>query len=136
LIGLGMSSISCIDDVYAQNHTGLDAYERALDASHLPTARGIRLSFDDRVRRHAIERLMCDMELDFDELSEAFGIDAPSYLADALTRLEMPQRDGLLRKEGSRVIATPLGRLLIRHLAMAFDTHLPAQPDTLFSRIV
>ncbi len=136
LIGLGMSSISCIDDVYAQNHTGLDAYERALDASHLPTARGIRLSFDDRVRRHAIERLMCDMELDFDELSEAFGIDAPSYLADALTRLEMPQRDGLLRKEGSRVIATPLGRLLIRHLAMAFNTHLPAQPDTLFSRIV
>jgi oxygen-independent coproporphyrinogen-3 oxidase len=136
LIGLGVSAISCIDDVYAQNHIALTAYERALDASHLPTARGIRLSFDDRIRRHAIERLMCDMELDFDELSETFGIDAPRYLADALARLAMPQHDGLVVRDGPRLIATPLGRLLIRHLAMAFDARLPRQPDSHCSRIV
>ncbi|WP_238984459.1 oxygen-independent coproporphyrinogen III oxidase [Billgrantia kenyensis] len=136
LVGLGVSAISCIDDVYAQNHTSLDAYEGALDAGHLPTARGIRLTFDDRVRQHAIERLMCDMELDLDELSETFGIDAPRYLAEALERLETLQRDDLVILEGKRVIATPLGRLLIRHLAMAFDARLPLHPDSQFSRIV
>lgn len=136
LVGLGVSAISCIDDVYAQNHTRLDAYEAALDSSHLPTARGIRLSLDDRIRRHAIERLLCDMQLDLDEVSEAYGIDAPRYLADALLRLETPLRDGLIVMNGQRVIATPLGRLLIRHLAMAFDARLSLPPDTRFSRIV
>nr|WP_228578826.1 oxygen-independent coproporphyrinogen III oxidase [Halomonas sp.] len=136
LVGLGVSAISCIDDVYVQNHSNLAAYENALDASRLPTARGIRLSFDDRVRRHAIERLMCDMELDLDELSETFSIDAPRYLADALLRLEIPRRDGLVVSEGNRLIATPIGRLLIRHLAMAFDARLPSQPEAQFSRIL
>ncbi|MFQ3786132.1 oxygen-independent coproporphyrinogen III oxidase [Halomonas sp. A29] len=136
LVGLGVSAISCIDDAYAQNHTSLDAYEAALDGSRLPTARGIRLNFDDRVRQHAIERLMCDMELDMAELSETFGIDAPRYLADALARLENLQRDGLALMEGPRIIATPIGRLLIRHLAMAFDARSPLLPDAQFSRIV
>ncbi|WP_234286631.1 MULTISPECIES: oxygen-independent coproporphyrinogen III oxidase [Halomonadaceae] len=136
LVGLGVSAISCVDDVYAQNHINLADYEAALDASHLPTARGIRLTFDDRIRRHAIEQLMCDMKLDLDELSETFGIDAPRYLEDALERLETPQRDGLVLIEGHRVVATPLGRLLIRHLAMAFDARLPLKPDDRFSRIV
>ncbi|MGQ4878756.1 oxygen-independent coproporphyrinogen III oxidase [Billgrantia sp. LNSP4103-1] len=136
LVGFGVSAISRIDDVYAQNHTALGAYEAALDASQLPTARGVRLSFDDRIRQHAIERLMCDMELDLDELSETFGIDAPRYLADALLRLEAPLRDGLAHLEGRRLVATPLGRLLIRHLAMAFDNRLTLPPDSRFSRIV
>lgn len=136
LVGLGVSAISCIDDVYAQNHSSLDAYESALDASHLPTARGIRLSFDDHIRRHAIERLMCDMQLDLDELSETFAIDAPRYLADALLRLEIPQRDGLVTLEGHKVVASPLGRLLIRHLAMAFDAHLENGALGRFSRIL
>lgn len=135
-VGLGVSAISCIDDVYAQNHSRLDTYEAALDASHLPTARGIRLSFDDRIRRHAIERLTCDMQLDLNDMSEAFGIDAPRYLADALLRLELPQRDGLVVMDGQRLIATPLGRLLIRRLAKAFDSRLSLPPDTHVSRIV
>ncbi|MFW3613669.1 oxygen-independent coproporphyrinogen III oxidase [Billgrantia antri] len=136
LVGLGVSAISSIDDVHVQNHTHLADYEAALDASRLPIARGIRLTFDDRVRWHAIERLMCDMTLDLDELSETFGIDAPRYLADALSRLEALQRDGLLTMKGHRIVATPLGRLLIRHLAMAFDAHLSPTPDERFSRIV
>ncbi|QOR40771.1 oxygen-independent coproporphyrinogen III oxidase [Billgrantia diversa] len=134
-VGLGVSAISCIDDVYAQNHTRLADYEAALDNSCLPTARGIRLTFDDRVRRHAIERLVCDMALDLDALSETFGIDAPRYLADSLARLESLQRDGLVSIESNRVVAKPIGRLLIRHIAMAFDARLPPQPGGHYSRI-
>ncbi|MCE9665431.1 oxygen-independent coproporphyrinogen III oxidase [Halomonas sp. M5N1S17] len=125
LVGLGVSAISYVDGVYAQNPLSLGAYEAALDASHLATTRGIRQTFDDRVRHHAIERLICDMQLDLGKLGERFGIDATRYLADALTRLEAPARDGLLAWEGDLLVATPIGRLLIRHLAMAFDSRLP-----------
>ena len=136
LIGLGVSAISCLDDVYSQNHAQLAAYEDALDTSQLPTARGIRLTFDDHIRRHAIERLMCDMALDMRELSETFGIDAPRYLADTLARLERPQQDGLVVIEAERITVTPLGRLLIRHLAMAFDVRLSTHTNAAYSRIV
>lgn len=130
LIGLGVSAISCLDDVYSQNHPRLNAYEDALDASQLPVAGGMRLTFDDRVRRHAIERLMCDMALDLNELSETFGIDAPRYLASTLAQLEQPQRDGLVIIEAHRIIVTPLGRLLIRPLALAFNSRQPALPGS------
>lgn len=130
LVGLGVSAISCLDEVYSQNHTRLNAYEEALDASRLPVARGLRLTFDDRIRRHAIERLMCDMVLDLNALSESFGIDAPRYLANTLTRLEQPQRDGLVIIEAQRITVTPLGRLLLRQLALAFNGRLP-QPSGL-----
>lgn len=134
-VGLGVSAVSCIEDVYAQNHTSLAAYEADLDSSRLPTARGLRLTFDDRIRRHAIERLVCDMALDLDAVSETYGIDAPRYLANSLARLESLQRDGLVSVEGNRVAAKPIGRLLIRHIAMAFDTRLPPQLGAQFSRI-
>ncbi|PMR76719.1 oxygen-independent coproporphyrinogen III oxidase [Billgrantia endophytica] len=136
LVGLGVSAISRIDDVYAQNPISLDAYESALDASRLPTARGIRLTFDDQVRRYAIERLMCDMALDLDRLGEVFAIDAPRYLANALARLEQPERDGLITRQGNHLVATPMGRLLIRHLAMAFDDRLPRHKGPHYSRIL
>ncbi|WP_444678363.1 oxygen-independent coproporphyrinogen III oxidase [Halomonas sp. E19] len=136
LVGLGMSAISCIDDVYAQNATNMDDYETALDASHLPIARGIRLSFDDRVRRYAIERLMCDMQLDLGLLGERFGIDALRYFAEALARLQIAQQDGLVEFDGRRLVATPMGRLLVRHLAMAFDGRLAPHAAARYSRIL
>ncbi|MCP1364318.1 coproporphyrinogen III oxidase, partial [Halomonas sp. BBD48] len=135
LIGLGVSAISQIDDCYAQNPTELAAYEAALDAGHLATQRGIRLTFDDRVRRHAIHRLMCDLVLDLDSIGMAFGIDAPNYFAASLTTLEQAERDGLVSRQGNRLEVSRPGRLLVRHLAMAFDARLP-DSDARFSRIL
>ncbi|EPC02981.1 hypothetical protein L861_21975 [Litchfieldella anticariensis FP35 = DSM 16096] len=136
LIGLGVSAISDVDDIYAQNSTDLTCYETTIDTGELATARGLRLTFDDRVRRHAIERLMCDMTLDLDALSQTFDIDAPRYLAGALERLSDAKRDGLIERYGNRLIVTPVGRLLIRYLAMAFDAHLTDQQSLDDSRIL
>lgn len=135
LVGLGVSAISRVDDVYAQNPAALAAYERALDAGHLATARGRRLTFDDRLRRHAIERLVCDMALDLEALGLTFGVDAETYLAAPLRRLEVAERDGLVERAGLRLLVTPIGRLLIQHLAMAFDAHAPPPLTTSDSRI-
>ncbi|GAA0572788.1 oxygen-independent coproporphyrinogen III oxidase [Halomonas salifodinae] len=136
LVGLGVSAISRVDDVYAQNPTALGDYEAALDDGRLATIKGLRLSFDDRLRRHAIERLMCDMALDLAALGEAFGVDAEAYLGDALTKLAPAMTDGLIIRRGPRLEVTAVGRLLIRHLAMAFDAHLPGQGGSRYSRVL
>ena len=136
LVGLGVSAISRMDDCYAQNPTVLEDYEAALDAGRLATVKGIRLSLDDRLRRQAIERLMCDMALDLDALGDAFGVEARVALGDALARLAPSLEDGLIEWQGNRLSVTPRGRLLIRHLAMAFDARLPQQATQRYSRIL
>ncbi|WP_168015934.1 oxygen-independent coproporphyrinogen III oxidase [Halomonas salinarum] len=136
LVGLGVSAISRMDDCYAQNPTALADYESALDAGRLATLKGVRLSLDDRLRRRAIERLMCDMALDLTVLSREFDIDAESWLGDALVRLAPSIEDGLIEKHCSQLSVTPRGRLLIRHLAMAFDARLPSQSGQRYSRIL
>ncbi|WP_136253624.1 oxygen-independent coproporphyrinogen III oxidase [Onishia niordana] len=136
LVGLGVSAISRVDDCYAQNPTALADYESALDAGRLATLKGVRLSLDDRLRRRAIERLMCDMALDFTSLGREFDINAESWLSDALARLAPSIEDGLIEKHGNKLSVTPRGRLLIRHLAMAFDARLPNQSGQRYSRIL
>ncbi len=136
LIGLGVSAISRVEDVYAQNPSDLSRYETALDNGHLATLRGLRLSDDDLIRRDVIEHLMCDMSIDLTAISQRWNIDAPSYFAPALARLQSAEQDGLLTHSGDKINATPKGRLLIRHLAMAFDAHLPQQSEQHYSRIV
>lgn len=136
LLGLGVSAISRIDDVYAQNPSDLARYEAALDLGQLATLRGLRLSQDDLIRRDVIEQLMCTMQIDLTAVSQRWNIDATRYFAPALERLQSAERDGLLRRSGDRLSATPIGRLLIRHLAMAFDAHLPQHAGQRYSKIV
>lgn len=136
LIGLGVSAISRIDDVYAQNPSDLTRYETALDQGQLPTIRGLRLNIDDLIRRDVIERLMCDMCIDLATVSQRWNIDAPRYFALALEHLQDAERDGLLTRSGDKLSATPIGRLLIRHLAMVFDAHLPQQASQRYSKII
>ncbi|NOG31852.1 oxygen-independent coproporphyrinogen III oxidase [Halomonas sp. TBZ9] len=136
LVGLGVSAISRVNDVYAQNPTDLANYEQALDQGQLATVKGLRLSTDDLIRRDVIERLMCDMQIDLADVSKRWNIDAPRYFAATLTRLQGALRDGLVEHNGDLLRATPIGRLLIRHLAMAFDAHLPSDTTQRYSRIV
>ncbi|MFC0337855.1 oxygen-independent coproporphyrinogen-3 oxidase [Kushneria avicenniae] len=136
LVGLGVSAISQIDDVYAQNTTQLEGWQDAIDHGRLATCRGVRLSGDDRLRRDVIHRLMCDMQLDFDAIEANFGIDASYYFADVFERLATFRRDGLIEYDKNLLMVTPMGRLLIRQLAMTFDAHLPSEPRQRFSRML
>lgn len=136
LIGLGVSAISRIDDIYAQNPTDLASYEAALDQGRLATVKGVRLTQDDLIRADVIERLMCDMRLDMAAVSQRWKIDAFGYFTDALEKLRIAELDGLIIRHNDTLSATPMGRLLIRHLAMAFDAYLPSHASPRYSKIV
>ena len=51
LLGLGVSSISQIGDLYCQNISDLSKYQESLGISELATLRGLHCDADDRLRR-------------------------------------------------------------------------------------
>jgi oxygen-independent coproporphyrinogen-3 oxidase len=139
MIGLGMSAIGQVGDCYVQNHKALEHWAEALDAGTLPVWRGLRMSDDDRLRRELIQRLMCSGRIDFDEIGQRHQIDFAWYFAAELMRLKPLAADGLVELQDRGLQVTPLGRLLVRAVAMVFDAHLQgAQGPGVrrFSRVV
>ncbi|MEW5787732.1 MAG: oxygen-independent coproporphyrinogen III oxidase [Pseudomonadota bacterium] len=124
IYAFGASSISQTPDVYMQNEKNLKRYQELVEGGHLPVERGLRVTRDDQIRREAITRVMCDLELDFSAFGREFGIDFPSYFADALAQLPPLAGDGLILLEPGRVQITDLGRLFLRNIAMGFDSYL------------
>ncbi len=125
LLGLGASSIGALPAGYVQNHPGVPLWRRAVRAGVLPTARGRALSDADRLRRHVIEHIMCDMAVDLRTAAAQFGTDLDS-LMDAAPALEAMEHDGLLTWDGHALRMTPKGRPFVRAAAAAFDSYLHA----------
>lgn len=123
LIGLGASAIGRLPQGYVQNATATGEYIRCIRENGLATARGIRLSEDDRVRSHVIERLMCDLEFDGRELTAAFGSGAQPVLDDARA-IVGDLEDGLVERTSDGFRVTPDGRPFLRSICARFDTYL------------
>lgn len=138
LYGLGMSSISQLHDVYAQNIREIPGYYAAIDKQELATQRGYHLTPDDHLRRYVIMELMCDFELDKQHIEDKFSVSFDRYFADALPRLEEFAADGLIESPNGVLAVTDMGRLLIRNIAMAFDSYLAQKKENrqLYSRTV
>ena len=69
LIGLGASAISRFPEGYAQNVAATSGYTARIRAGEFATARGHRLTPDDRFRARMIEALMCDFRIDAAEIA-------------------------------------------------------------------
>ena len=124
IYAFGISGISQLEWVYAQNVKDLPSYYRSINAGVLPTQRGVRLSPEDQLRRHVITRLMCDFALDRDQIEQKFGIDFDEYFADALPGLADLEENGLIEISDRKIRVTDVGRLFIRNVAMPFDAYL------------
>ncbi len=124
LVAMGVSSISMVGDVYAQNEKNMDAYEAALERGRLPIARGIRLTPEDRLRRDVIQTLICDFALDFAAVEERWGIRFAEHFAPELGALQPMQDDGLVEVTAAGIRVLPRGRLMVRNVCMVFDAHL------------
>ena len=127
LIGIGASSIGTLPQGYVQNVSAVPAYTQAIREGRLATARGIELSADDRLRRHVIERIMCDLEADLKALATVHSID-PAGLLAAADGLGPFVADGLARWDGVRVEVTEAGRPFLRSIAAVFDAYLVFDP--------
>jgi len=121
---MGATSISLMDDTYAQNMKALNDYYARIDADELAIFRGVRLSEDDLLRRDVIMKLMSNFVLDYTAVEKQWNIDFHEYFADTLAQLQPMEEDGLLELKTTALVVRPVGRLLIRNIAMAFDAYL------------
>jgi len=130
LIGLGVSAIGAIGPTYTQNARTLSDYYRHLDDNELPIVRGIELCRDVLVRRSVILALMCHFELSKDAIDIAYLLDFDSYFATELKELRELAHAGLVTFDGSWIVVTPKGRMLIRSICMVFDKYLRHDRDS------
>jgi oxygen-independent coproporphyrinogen-3 oxidase len=136
LIGMGMSAISMTDDFYCQNDPQLDNYQVGIESSHLPIVKGTLLSSDDRLRREVIMSLMCYGEIDIVGLESSWGINFTEAFASELMALEPMIEDGLVRVERERLVVQAKGRILIRRIAMTFDSTAKRPQMPRLSRVI
>lgn len=136
LIGLGVSSISQVGDLFSQNSCDIKAYQQALGEDRLATWRGLTCGADDRLRRAIISQLICHFSLHFADIEARFGIVFRDMFADRWPILEQMHNDGLLRLDQDRIEVLPAGRLLVRSICMVFDAYQQAAENGRFSRII
>ncbi len=125
LIGLGASAIGRVPLGYVQNQVALGRYAELVNAGVLPTAKGYRLTGEDRLRARIIERLMCDFEVDLNELCREADVEVASLL-DGNERLAELAADGVVTVADGRVVVSGHARFMVRAVAAAFDAYLGA----------
>ena len=137
LIGLGVSAIGRVGATYSQNAKTLEEYYDFIDQGRLPVVRGLALSRDDLVRRTVIMALMCQGEVLFEPVDQAWLIDFRTYFAAELEQLREMQGQGLVRVNDDGIEVTALGWFFVRGVAMVFDRYLQADRNRArFSRII
>jgi oxygen-independent coproporphyrinogen-3 oxidase len=137
LIALGVSAISHIGDVYAQNHRVLEDYYAALDQRMLPLAKSLVMTRDDQVRKAAIHDLLCQSAILIPDFEKQWGLSFAEYFAADLAALRELEQDGLVTISDQEIRITPRGRFLARIVAMRFDRYLREATTTAkYSRVI
>jgi oxygen-independent coproporphyrinogen-3 oxidase len=129
LYAIGITSISQLKNIYAQNYKTEKEYYKSLDDGIIPTAKGYRLTEDDHIRHDVIMRLMCNFELDFKSVEDAFNIKFKEYFKWGLTNLREMEEDELIIMNSDGIIVKDMGRLLIRNIAINFDGYIERKED-------
>jgi len=127
LLGFGESAISALPQGYLQNVSDGPAYAAAIREGRFATSRGIRLTIGDKLRRAAIEALMCDLALDLDTLRHDFGLLGADFTAELAALAPMAEA-GLVTLSGQRIAVTRVGRPFLRAVAAVFDGYLDKSP--------
>ncbi len=129
LYALGITSISQLKNIYAQNYKTEKEYYSALNENIFPTCKGYYLTEDDHIRREVIMKLMCDFELDFESIESKYKIDFKDYFKWGLSNLKEMIDDDLLELNDKGIKINHTGKLLIRNIAINFDGFIERQQD-------
>jgi oxygen-independent coproporphyrinogen-3 oxidase len=127
LIGFGASAIGFLPQGYVQNDASTAIYQLRIQQSGLATRRGVALDPDDRLRRDAIEEILCQFRLDLDRLRARYG-DAAGRLSDTVAQLLEAAPPGALEPWNGGLRIAPRWRGRTRLIAAEFDAFFRTQP--------
>jgi oxygen-independent coproporphyrinogen-3 oxidase len=121
LVGVGASAISRFPQGYAQNDPATSKYTGAIRDGRFAVSRGHVFGGEDLLRARIIESLMCDFQVDRDELIGSFAV-TPQYLEALFARVEA-EFPAMLENTARHLTITPQARPLTRMIARAFDAY-------------
>ncbi|MCU0784354.1 MAG: oxygen-independent coproporphyrinogen III oxidase [Verrucomicrobia bacterium] len=136
IYAFGMSGVSQVPDAYWQNEKELPKYQEAVDAGRVPLHKAYFVTAEDKIRREAIMRVMCDLSLDFAAMSQKLGINFEQHFASELALLAPFEADGLVKRTPTGLEVTDTGRLFIRNIAMCFDNMLAPAGERRHSKTI
>ncbi|ENQ1255092.1 oxygen-independent coproporphyrinogen III oxidase [Campylobacter coli] len=136
LIGIGLTSIGEGQSHYAQNFKDMPSYETAISEGRLPFERGIKLSYDDELRKAVIMDLMANFRLDIKAIEKEFKINFKEYFKEDLKALE--EYKEFIDLSENFILVNETGVLLIRNIAMCFDAYIKniSEDKKVFSKTV
>lgn len=123
LLGLGASAIGSLPSGFAQNEADERRYAEAVAAGRLPVVRGVATTAGDQLRAAMIEAVMCRFAID-PAAPEWRAPAAAAILRDAMPRLARLEAEGLLRRDGARLVVEGEARRFVRQVAACFDAYL------------
>ncbi len=121
LIGLGASSISRFPQGYAQNAPATSAHTKAIREGRFSTSRGHLFKGQDVLRSRLIEALMCDFQINSNEILRDHDISAAEL--QQMYATANAAFDGLLRVDENGLFIPPEARALTRMIARSFDAY-------------
>lgn len=124
-----------LEDAYAQNHKELKDYYQTIAAGNLPISKGIKLTQNDIIRRDAIMSIMSHFQLHKQDIENKYHISFDEYFSEELEALKPLEADGLVSLSKNHIQITDIGRLLVRNIAVIFDTHTRTR-ESKFSRAI
>ena len=136
LVAMGITGISEVGDIYAQNVKTLEEYYEVIDNGELATFKGYKLSKEDKLRKEIIMQLMCHFYLNKTSFGEVNDLIFDEHFSDALEAMEPMEKDGLLEMTDESITVLPVGRLLIRNITMSFDEYLTDKKEKKFSKTI
>ncbi len=136
LIGIGLTSIGEGQSHYAQNFKDMPSYEAAISGGRLPFERGVKLSYDDELRKAVIMDLMANFRLDIKAIEKEFKINFKEYFKEDLKALE--EYKEFIDLNENFILVNETGVLLIRNIVMCFDAYMKniSEDKKVFSKTV
>jgi len=128
LLSFGASAIGEFPQGFVQAARDTLQWSEAIDRNESPVTRGLATTPEDRMRSEVIERLMCDLTVDYAAIAARHGFDLAVF-GDIDQKLEDAANAGLARIDGTRITVPPDHRLFLRTVATAFDAHFVAAPN-------
>ena len=128
LLSFGASAISELPAGFVQASRDVLAWSEHVAAGRNPASRGLIRGAEDRMRGEVIERLMCDLAVDYAAIAGSHGYRAAIF-ADIPERLAACREAGIVELGEGRLRVPDAHRLFLRSVAAAFDAHYVAQPN-------
>jgi len=121
---LGSSGISQLNNAYLQNTKDLKQYHAMVEQGLLPIEKGYLLNKEEKIIRHIIDELMCNLHFSWDKTATRFNTTVEEV--KALTKISNGQLTEFQNEEfitfsDTEVNVTKTGKFFIRNIAAAFD---------------